>query len=43
MTRRGAAGRVAQIERDPRPGDFPGRGAQPHAEPQAEQEMEASP
>ena len=43
MTPPGAAGRAAQIDMDPRPGDFPGRGAQPHAEPQAEQEMEASP
>ena len=39
MTPPGAAGRAAPIEMDPRPGDFPGRGAQPHAE----QEMEASP
>ena len=43
MTPPGAAGRAASIEMDPRPGDFPGRGAQPHAGPQAEQEMEASP
>jgi hypothetical protein len=26
---------------DPRPGDFPGRGAQPQAQPQPEREMEA--
>jgi hypothetical protein len=26
---------------DPRPGDFPGRGAQPHPQPQPEPEMEA--
>jgi hypothetical protein len=43
MTPPGAAGRAAPIEMDPRPGDFPGRGAQPYAKPQAEQEMEASP
>jgi hypothetical protein len=43
MTPPGAAGRAAQIEMARRPGDFPGRGAQPHAAPQAEQEMEASP
>ena len=27
---------------DPRPGDFPGRGAQPHAQPGTEREIEAS-
>jgi len=26
---------------DPRPGDFPGRGAKPHLEPETEREMEA--
>ena len=43
MTPPGAAGRPAPIDMGPRPGNFPGRGAQPHAEPQAEQEMEAGP
>jgi hypothetical protein len=28
---------------DPRPGDFPGRGAQPRPEPETEPEMEATP
>ena len=42
MTPPGAAGRPAPIDMGPRPGN-PGRGAQPHAEPQAEQEMEAGP
>ena len=43
MTPPGAAGRPAPTGMDPRPGNFPGRGAQSLAEPQAEQEMEASP
>ena len=43
MTPPGAAGQAAPIEMGPRPGNFPGRGAQSHAEPQAKQEMEASP
>ena len=43
MTPPGAAGRPAPIEMGPRPGSVPGRGAQSHEGPQAEQEMEASP
>ena len=42
MTPPGAAGQAAQIEMDPRPGYFPGRGARPHPKPQAEPELEAS-
>jgi hypothetical protein len=39
MTPPGAAGRAAQIEMDPCPGDFLAGAPSPHAE----QEMEASP
>jgi hypothetical protein len=37
----GPGGRARFAE--PRPGDFPGRGAQPHPEPETEPEMEATP
>ena len=43
MTPPGTTARATPIEMGPRPGNFPGRGAQSLAEPQAEQEMEASP